>query len=51
METYLLFSLTGKMWTVGKMQEGLDCGLDVVGYGTGIVVEADHNLKHSVLTG
>lgn len=30
---------------------GFRRGLDVIGYGTGIVVEADHNLKHSVLTG
>ncbi len=33
----------------GKMRQGLGCGLDVIGCGTGIVVRADRSLSHSIL--
>ena len=49
MGTYLLFGLIGKKWMVGKMQYGLDCGLDVVDCDTGIVVRDDCSLSHSML--
>ena len=35
----------------GKMRQGLGCGLDVIGCGTGIVVRADRSLSHSILIG
>ena len=35
----------------GKMRQGLGCGLDVIGCGTGIVVRAGHSLSHSILRG
>lgn len=34
-----------------KMRQGLGCGLDVVGCGTGIVVSADRSLSHLILRG
>ena len=36
---------------VGKLWQGLGCGLDVIGCGTGIVVSADRSLSHSILSG
>ena len=33
------------------MQQGLGCGLDVIGCGTGIIVRADRSLSHSILRG
>nr|DAL12229.1 MAG TPA_asm: hypothetical protein [Caudoviricetes sp.] len=33
------------------MRQGLGCGLDVIGCGTGIVVSADRSLSHSILRG
>lgn len=33
----------------GKMRQGLGCGLDVIGCGTGIVVRADRSLSYSIL--
>ena len=35
----------------GKMRQGLGCGLDVIGCGTGIVVRIDRSLSHSILRG
>ena len=35
----------------GKMRQGLGCGLDVIGCGTGIVVRADRSLDYSILRG
>ena len=35
----------------GKMRQGLGCGLDVLGCGTGIVVRADRSLGYSILRG
>ena len=35
----------------GKMRQGLGCGLDVIGCGTGIVVRADRSLGYSILRG
>jgi hypothetical protein len=34
-----------------KMRQGLGCGLDVIGYGTGIVVSADRSLGYSISRG
>ena len=36
---------------VGKMRQGLRCGLGVIGCGTEIVVRADRSLSHSILRG
>lgn len=33
----------------GKMRQGLGCGLDVIGCGTGMVVNADRSSSHSIL--
>ncbi len=33
----------------GKMRQGLGCGLDVIGCGTGIVVRDDRSLSHLIL--
>ena len=35
----------------GKMRQGLGCGFDVIGCGTGIVVRDDRSLSHSILRG
>lgn len=35
----------------GKMRQGLGCGFDVIGCGTGIVVRANRSLSHSILRG
>ena len=43
------FSLTGEKWMIGKLRQGLGCGLEVIGCGTRIVVRADHSLSHSIL--
>ena len=34
-----------------KMRQGLGCGFDVIGCGTGIVVRNDRSLSHSILIG
>ena len=34
-----------------KLRQGLDCGLDVIGCGTRIVVRDDRSLGHSILRG
>ena len=43
------FSLTGEKWMIGKLRQGLGCGLEVIGCGTRIVVRADRSLSHSIL--
>ena len=35
---------------VRKLREGLGCGLDVIGCGTGIASRADSSLSHSILS-
>ena len=36
---------------VGNLRQGLGCGLDVIGCGTGIVVRDDRSLSYSILRG